>query len=149
MAEKRELTPERKAQMREYSNARYHRLKATGQIKLKGRAPAKNGTNLQIYIRDYNIQRKLEAGKCTDCEIPCEDWNHVMFAWDHIDRTTKLFTISQARKHVNTDNAHDLLKAEIDKCQLMCHNCHAYKTWVERDHDAVDRVIPTMWGLFD
>jgi hypothetical protein len=31
----------------------------------------------------------------------------------------------------------------------MCHNCHAYKTWVERDHDAVDRVIPTMWGLFD
>lgn len=149
MSEKKELTPERKAQMRQYSNARYHRLKATGQIKLKGRNKGKLGTRRTIYIRDYNIQRKLEAGQCVECEMPCEEWNHVMFAWDHIDRTTKLFTISQANSYVKTDNAHELLKAEIDKCQLMCHNCHAYKTWAERDHDPVDKVIPVVWGLFD
>ena len=149
MAEKRELTPERKAQLRAYSNARYHRLKATGQIKLKGRNQGKLGGPHQLFIRDYNIQRKLEAGKCIECQMPCEEWNHVMFAWDHIDRTTKLFTISQARKHTSVDNVQELLKAEIDKCQLMCHNCHAYKTWAERDHDPVDKVIPVMWGLFD
>jgi len=145
----RELTPERKAQMRQYSNDRYKRLKAQGHITLKGRNKGKLGTPRDIYVRDYNIQRKLEAGQCTECQMPCEEWNHVMFAWDHIDRTTKLFNIAQAKKHVNTDNAHDLLKAEIDKCQLMCHNCHAYKTWAERDHDQVDRVIPVIWGLFD
>ena len=145
----RKLSPERKAQMREYSNNRYKRLKANGQITLQGRYQGKNGIARDIFIRDYNIQRKLEASKCVECQMPCEEWNHVMFAWDHIDRTTKLFTISQARKHVTADNAHELLKAEIDKCQLMCHNCHAYKTWAERDHDPVDRIIPTVWGLFD
>ena len=145
----RQLSPERKAQMRAYSNARYKQRKAQGLITLKGRNPGKLGTNRDIYIRDYNIQRKLEAAKCVECQLPCEEWNHVMFAWDHIDRTTKLFTISQARKHCNTDNAHETLKAEIDKCQLMCHNCHAYKTWAERDHDPVDREVITTWGLFD
>ena len=135
--------------MRAYSNARYQRLKATGQIKTKGRNQGKLGQPRDIYIRDYNIQRKLEAGKCVECELPCENWNHVMFAWDHIDRSTKLFTISQARKHVTTNNVHDLMKTEIDKCQLMCHNCHAYKTWVERDHDPVDRETKIVWGLFD
>ena len=145
----RQLTPERKAQMRAYSNARYQRLKASGQITLKGRNLGKLGTPRDIYIRDYNIQRKIEAGKCSECDMPCEHWNHVMFAWDHIDRTTKLFTISQARKHVTTDNAHELLKAEIDKCRLMCHNCHTYKTWAERDHDPIDRATQVVWGLFD
>jgi len=149
MAEKRELTPERKAQMREYSNARYHRLKATGQIKLKGRPQSKFGTNKHIYIRDYITQRKLEAGKCVECEMPCEDWNHVMFAWDHIDRSEKSFTISQAASVVKINNLHETLNAEINKCQLMCHNCHAYKTWLERDHDPVDRKVVEVWGLFD
>jgi hypothetical protein len=149
MAEKRELTPERKAQMREYSNARYHRLKATGQIKLKGRPKGKLGTNKHIYIRDYITQRKLEAGKCVECDMPCEDWNHVMFAWDHLDRSEKSFTISQAASVVKINNLHETLNAEINKCQLMCHNCHAYKTWLERDHDPVDRKVVEVWGLFD
>lgn len=146
---KQELTPERKAQMRAYSKARYHRMKAQGQIKLKGRPAGKLGQARDIYIRDYIIQRKLEAGYCVECEMPCEEWNHVMFAWDHIDRATKSFTISQARKHLKVDSAQDTLKAEIDKCQLMCHNCHAHKTWIERDHDPVDKQIVEVWGLFD
>jgi hypothetical protein len=146
---KSELTPERKAQMRAYSKARYEYLKISGKIVLNGRPQPKLGTLRDVYLREYVTQRKVEAGKCTTCKMPCEYWNHVMFAWDHVDRTTKLFTISQARKYCKTKNADTLIKAEIDKCQLLCHNCHAYKTWAERDHDKLDRKTQVNWQLFN
>ena len=31
------------------------------------------------------------------------------------------------------------LEAEIAKCELVCHNCHAFRTWVERAHDPTVR----------
>ena len=146
---KSELTPERKAQMRAYSKARYEYLKMSGKIVLNGRPKSRFGSSKEIYMREYSIQRKVEAGKCVTCEMPCEQWNHVMFAWDHLDRTTKLFTISQAKQYCKAANLDKLLPAEIDKCQLLCHNCHSYKTWAERDHDKLDRKTQVNWQLFN
>ena len=73
---------------------------------------------------------------CAHCELPCEEWNVVMFAWDHIDRTLKTVTISQATK-LRVDDALQRIEHELTNCQLLCHNCHTFKTWIERDHDSV------------
>jgi hypothetical protein len=134
------LTPEqrerRKEQMREY--ARRHRpenaRRKRAQYRKHGNARP-HGTYEQI--RNYVISQKVAAGQCADCWLPCEEWNHVMFAYDHLDRTQKLFAISKAYKMKNV--SFDLLASEIAKCELVCHNCHAYRTWVDRAHDSIDR----------
>lgn len=43
--------------------------------------------------------------------------------FDHIDRMTKAFTIS-----ANYNRRWEALQAELDKCQLLCHECHVTKT---------------------
>lgn len=54
---------------------------------------------------------------CTEDTMPC-------FAWDHRNPTEKAFTISYeiGRKPLH------LIMAEIEKCDLVCHNCHALRT---------------------
>lgn len=132
----RMTSPARAEQMRQYSNARYHRMKAQGLILLKGRPSGKLGMPMRKAIKTYVNARKVEAGMCAHCELPCEDWNVVMFAWDHIDRTAKTITISQAYK-LRVDEALPRIDQELSNCQLLCHNCHTFKTWVDRDHDSV------------
>ena len=53
----------------------------------------------------------------------------MMFALDHEDPAQKLFNLSDARS-----KPIDLVLAECQKCNLMCHNCHAVKTHQNRDH---------------
>jgi hypothetical protein len=129
-------TDARREQMRQYSNARYHRMKAQGLVVLKGRPSNKLGMPARKAVKNYINQRKVEAGMCAHCELPCENWNVVMFAWDHIDRTLKTVTLSQAFK-LRVDDALQRIEHELTNCQLLCHNCHTFKTWIERDHDSV------------
>jgi len=43
--------------------------------------------------------------------------------FDHIDRTTKKYVIAS-----RVNNKWDNLKEELDKCQLLCVDCHLQKT---------------------
>jgi len=70
--------------------------------------------------------------------------NLPMFAWDHLDRTTKKDTIS---KLIDTANP-QAIQIEIDKCQLLCHNCHAMKTKEHRDHTVATYSNPHQPTLF-
>ena len=116
----------RKAQMREYAKA--HRPVPNYQPRVRANSfSRKEWATLTI------ITKKLELASCTDCGLPCEEWNHVMFAFDHLDPALKLFSLSKAAKVKGLTM--EMLVAEFDKCQLVCHNCHAYRTFVERHHD--------------
>jgi hypothetical protein len=79
----------------------------------------------------YNLvmQAKFDAGHCADCLMTVEPWNHVMFAWDHQPQYVKLFNLSKASKYPSV-----LVVAELAKCVLVCHNCHAMRTYVFKDH---------------
>jgi len=57
------------------------------------------------------------GGKC----VKCGSTERLEF--DHIDRTTKKYTIA-GRVTLNFDN----LKEELNKCQLLCVDCHKIKT---------------------
>ena len=72
-----------------------------------------------------------------------------MFAFDHLDPKLKSFALSNAYKI--TGITKQMIVDEIAKCQLVCHNCHAFRTWIHRDHDYEGHKIntPVMASLLD
>lgn len=67
---------------------------------------------------------ELKGGKCHDCGgvfPPC------CFHFDHRDVTAKLFNLSD-RMHWDLGR----IKDEFEKCDLVCANCHALRTFIHK-----------------
>ena len=62
------------------------------------------------------------GGKC----VGCGKTENLQF--DHIDRTKKSFTIGKCMGYTLKK-----LIEEADKCQLLCKECHQYKTTINHD----------------
>jgi len=62
------------------------------------------------------------GGKCVGCGVT----ENLQF--DHIDRTKKSFTIGKCMGYTL-----EKLIEEADKCQLLCEDCHQYKTTINHD----------------
>jgi len=75
--------------------------------------------------RNKNLHRLREhlGGKC----VGCGTTENLQF--DHIDRTQKCFSISE-----NRDKAFATLLEEVNKCQLLCKECHRVKTMANHDN---------------
>lgn len=72
--------------------------------------------------------RKLKEGKpCTDCGAV---YPYFVMQFDHLDGTEKITTVS---RHWSKKT----ILAEIGKCQLVCANCHAIRTYT-RSHPDYD-----------
>lgn len=79
----------------------------------------------KIRKREY-INRKLfkvqaiamKGGQCCKCGVKYDGNNEVIFDFHHIDPSTKDFNISDIRNNSNK------AKKELDKCILLCANCH-------------------------
>jgi len=84
----------------------------------------KHNTQLAIERRELLNKIKMETGciKCGYKEHP------VALDFDHIDSATKEFTIGTAYTSVSLKR----LYKEIDKCQVLCANCHRIKTFQSR-----------------
>jgi hypothetical protein len=121
----------RKEQMREY--AKKHRRPKVSKVRSGNKARV-------VWAQVLIVETKIAIGACTDCGLPCEDWNHVMFAFDHLVPKDKLFSMSKAQKVFNLTK--EILIAEMNKCELVCHNCHAFRTYIERHHDYKPRLDP-------
>lgn len=73
--------------------------------------------------QEWYFKLKVDAGPCTDCKIqypPC------VMQWDHLrdkefDISTRVHRYGKAR-----------ILAEIAKCEIVCANCHAIRTWLRR-----------------
>lgn len=79
-----------------------------------------------VYSRRYLDNLKLKAieyagGKCQEC-----GYNKCMRAlhFHHVDPSLKEFGIFESRPGFKKTRNWDLLKIEIDKCILLCGNCH-------------------------
>ena len=64
------------------------------------------------------------GGKC----VGCGTTENLQF--DHIDRTQKSFTIGKSM-----DYSMEKLIPEVEKCQLLCYNCHEIKSLINHDKD--------------
>ena len=77
-------------------------------------------------------------------ELIVNDENLPMFCWDHIDRTEKTDNVARLLKKTE-----QLVQQEIDKCQLLCHNCHAMKGLQDGDHFSIEKQNNKQKTLFD
>ena len=92
------------------------------------------------------IAKKLELRHCYDCKIKATQHNFVIFQFDHLDRKTKVAKIANMVKGKYTINDID---NEIAKCQMVCGNCHALRTYYRRDHDQLKEPKAEQPRLFD
>lgn len=73
--------------------------------------------------REYIDDVKL-AAHCADCG---EKYPPYVYHFDHVpERGPKLFNLGSG------DYAIETVKAEIAKCDIVCANCHAGRTWIRR-----------------
>lgn len=75
--------------------------------------------------RRAEIRRVVEEGKlkpCTDCGI---QYHPYVMQYDHV-RGTKKFNLGEATAKAKTVKA---VYEEIEKCEVVCANCHAMRTW--------------------
>ena len=65
-------------------------------------------------------------------EMPCADcgdmFHHAAMTWDHLPGASKLADVSSLLQRHNRK----LILAEIAKCELVCANCHAVRTFQRR-----------------
>ena len=84
----------------------------------------KNGTSIQGWV--------LHKYK----DIPCVDCNAVypfcVMDFDHRPEETKSFSISRVGAYKATPDRISTIMKEIDKCDLICSNCHRIRTWITR-----------------
>ena len=69
---------------------------------------------------------KVEKG----CEMCGDNTHPAALDFDHIDRSTKEFTVSKFLG-VKSD---EVIKLEIAKCRVLCANCHRIKSYENKDH---------------
>lgn len=111
-------------------------IKATGEIPRSDQWNKENRDHLNKLrtakrreTRDYLRSLKLNQ-PCTDCggifPPTCMDW-------DHLDPTQKEFNI--CNEAIREMYSKERLHAEIDKCELVCANCHRIRSSVQRGED--------------
>lgn len=102
-----------KAKNREHykSNKNTYKEKAKKYREENGRTVGKQ----ELYIYEYKLNNP-----CVDCG----DTNPVHLSFDHRDPKEKSFNIGLMRTHYSLE----AVIAEIEKCDIRCHNCHAERT---------------------
>lgn len=69
---------------------------------------------------------KVEKG----CEMCGYNAHPAALDFDHIDRSTKAFDVSQFLGRKSDED----IKLEIAKCRVLCANCHRIKSYENKDH---------------
>ena len=104
---------------REYDKEYYNKLN-TSKLKIK----IEQAKILRISKRKYIVEF-LKKSKCVDCQN--SDWRVLEF--DHRDRKTKSFNIADS-----VSNSIEHIQKEIDKCDVVCANCHNIRKIKQRGY---------------
>jgi len=137
----------RKAKMCAYSKQRYASMRLLSSGQVSARLWSHGQLTLGQERRRYSQLKKIEIGQCEICKLVCDEHTHVAFAFDHLDRKTKVANIS---KMVWKSFTIKQIDDEIAKCRLLCHCCHAFVTYLGDHHKDQDiRFRPDHPQLFD
>jgi len=69
-------------------------------------------------VRDY-VRQVKESSPCTDCKI---SYPYYVMEFDHLHSKEKTVAWLASKGTI------DQVKKEIEKCELVCSNCHAKRT---------------------
>lgn len=64
--------------------------------------------------------------------VHCGESDPIVLEFDHIDSSLKLMTVS--RMVSGSTYSWSKIQEEIDKCQVLCANCHRRKTYTQLGH---------------
>jgi hypothetical protein len=79
---------------------------------------------------DHVNRAKMAAGRCTQCQfVMSSAESSTQFHWDHIEPVLKTANICVL---VTKEAPIAAIDAELAKCRLLCVNCHAHHTSVQR-----------------
>jgi hypothetical protein len=111
---------------RDYNAEHYEKNKDVTKLRIAARRAA--------VIEEYRAVK--EATPCTDCG---QFFPFYVTQYDHIDadKVDDVATIAN-------DGSRRKLFAEIAKCELVCANCHAIRTYRRRCEDATDEGLIAM-----
>ncbi len=112
-------------QKKEYMRTWYlkHRDTEIYKAALRNTPEKKREVSHRLATRNRAYINKIKGGPCSDCKQvfpPC------VMEFDHRNRNTKYNAVA------NMASSHWSLKKiqeEIDKCDLVCSNCHAIRTY--------------------
>lgn len=81
-------------------------------------------------VSEFRRRRKLRmieylGGKCLDCGLQFPPF---VYDFDHRDPAQKSFTVSNSGSTISWER----IVVELDKCDLVCSNCHRMRTHVQR-----------------
>lgn len=83
-------------------------------------------TKNSLHKRRNAIRKIKESSPCVDCNTL---YPYYVMHFDHLDSTTKVDKISNLIKNKGVQSALE----EVEKCDLVCANCHSIRTW-KRQH---------------
>lgn len=75
--------------------------------------------------------RDLKKGPCVDCS---GIFHPAAMQWDHIDATIKFKDVAKMAQY-----RFERALEEIKKCELVCANCHAVRTYNRIEESRLDR----------
>jgi hypothetical protein len=78
-------------------------------------------------------------------ELTVTSKNLPMFCWDHLDRNQKTSNVAKMLGKKDEET----IQREINKCQLLCHNCHHMKSIEQGDHKSIEKQKTKHQTLFD
>lgn len=107
-----------------------HRIRTAAKF-FNSKMPVKSlyHQNKRKELQKFVNNIKINLGKCALCKLAVEENNTHVFDFDHLITETKVDGVSQM---VIDLKSKETIKKEIDKCQLLCANCHCSKTFVEQ-----------------
>ena len=84
------------------------------------------------YCTNRLIKKKIDAilykgSKCNDCSFSYPDYPYVIFDFHHKDPNLKEFDWSKLRLR-----SKDTIIRELDKCDLLCSNCHRIRHYKQQ-----------------
>lgn len=88
----------------------------------------KNKERYYKVARKRDLKLKLFIAKLKD--KPCKDCNKkyppYVMDFDHLDKNTKVANVSYLKRH---RVAFDKILKEVEKCELVCANCHRIRSY--------------------
>jgi hypothetical protein len=105
--------------IKDYNREYWERVKEN-KNPIKNEQTKRRRNIIRLFIINF-----LKSTSCKNCGI--DDWRVLEF--NHIDRNTKKFNIADGGKYsIST------VKAEIEKCEVLCANCHNIHTIEQRGY---------------
>jgi hypothetical protein len=117
---------------RDYAKAYYQRNKPRCQAYAK-KYNKEHVAYIRVWLharadKNRKIMRKLKGVPCTDCG---NRFHFSAMTFDHLPKYKKRFDISKDMRVAT----HRMLE-EIAKCEVVCANCHAIRTYKRRKRNA-------------